>query len=80
MCDIGLILKIILTCYVVYILDSLTGAKLFTTLDLKSAYAKFPIAEEHKFKTAFLTPMGLLEYNCTCLMVFVRAQLHYRDS
>ena len=44
-------------------LDSLSGAKLFTTLDLKSAYAQVPIAEEDKFKTAFSTPMGLFEYN-----------------
>jgi hypothetical protein len=44
-------------------LDSLYGAKLFSTLDLKSAYAQVPIAEEDKHKTAFSTPLGLFEYN-----------------
>ena len=43
-------------------LDSLSGAKLFSTLDLKSAYAQVPIAEEDCYKTAFATPMGLFEY------------------
>lgn len=43
-------------------LDSLSGAKLFSTLDLKSAYAQVPVAEEDCHKTAFATPMGLFEY------------------
>ena len=44
-------------------LDNLSGARLFSTLDLKSAYAQVPIAEEDKYKTAFSTPLGLFEYN-----------------
>ena len=44
-------------------LDNLSGAQLFSTLDLKSAYAQVPIAEEDKHKTAFSTPLGLFEYN-----------------
>ena len=44
-------------------LDSLTGSHFFSTLDLKSAYAPVPIADEDRHKTAFATPMGLFEYN-----------------
>ena len=35
------------------ILDSLSGNKLFSVLDMKSGYHQIPIAEEHKERTAF---------------------------
>lgn len=42
--------------------DSLTGAWVFTKLDLRSAYNQIQIAEGHKWKTAVRTPYGLYEY------------------
>lgn len=44
-------------------LDALTGAKLFSTLDLASGYNQVPVAEKDKSKTAFCTPFGLFEFN-----------------
>jgi len=35
------------------IFEALAGAKIFTTLDLQSAYHRFPIAPEDRYKTAF---------------------------
>ena len=35
------------------IFESLKGSKYFTSLDLKSAYHRFPVIEEHQYKTAF---------------------------
>ena len=34
------------------IFDALKGSKYFTSLDLKSAYHRFPVLEEHQHKTA----------------------------
>lgn len=45
------------------ILDTLNGMKYFTTLDQANAYWSIPIKEEDKEKTAFLTPIGLYEFN-----------------
>ena len=39
-------------------LEALKGAKIFSTLDLKSGYWQGPIKEEHKSKTAFRTSSG----------------------
>ena len=44
-------------------LDALTGAKLFSTLDLASGYNQVPMAEKDKDKTVFCTPFGLFEFN-----------------
>ena len=41
-------------------LKALKGAKLFSTLDLKSDYWQMPIKEEHKSKTAFRISSGQL--------------------
>jgi transposase InsO family protein len=47
-------------------LDSLAGAKVFTTLDLKSGYWQIELKEEHKERTAFsAAPFGFWE--CTRL-------------
>ena len=44
-------------------LDSLCGARWFSTIDLASGYNQVPVAEEDKPKTAFCTPFGLFEFN-----------------
>lgn len=42
-------------------LDALTGARLFSTMDLASGYNQVPVAEADRPKTAFCTPFGLFE-------------------
>ncbi|XP_016300864.1 uncharacterized protein LOC107657336 [Sinocyclocheilus anshuiensis] len=44
-------------------LDSLAGARWFSTLDLASGYLQVPVSEQGKPKTAFCTPFGLFEWN-----------------
>lgn len=44
-------------------LDSLTNAKLFSTLDLASGYWQVEIDAQDKCKTAFSTRHGLFEFN-----------------
>ena len=41
----------------------LCGAKIFTTLDLRSGYYHINLDEESKAKTAFVTPFGKYEFN-----------------
>ena len=43
------------------IFDQLGGSSVFSTLDLKSGFFQFPIAEEDKEKTAFTCHRGLFE-------------------
>ena len=46
------------------LLDSLSGAKYFSVLDLKSGYHQVEISERHKERTAFsVAPLGFYEYN-----------------
>ncbi len=45
------------------LLDTLTGARWFSTLDLASGYNQVPVTEGDKQKTAFCTPFGLFEWN-----------------
>ena len=44
------------------LLNKLGKARIFSAVDLSSAYHQVRIKEGHKHKTAFLTPMGLFEY------------------
>ena len=43
-------------------LDALSGACLFSTLDLASGYNQVSVAEKDRAKTAFFTPFGLFEF------------------
>ena len=43
-------------------IDSLSGASIFSSLDLKSGYFQCPLAESDREKTAFVTPDGLFEF------------------
>ena len=42
---------------------ALRGAKIFTTLDLRSGYYHINLNQESKAKTAFVTPFGKYEFN-----------------
>lgn len=44
------------------IFDNLSGAKVFSCLDLSSAYYHCEILEEHKYLTAFSTKLGKFEF------------------
>lgn len=44
-------------------LDSLTGARWFSTMDLASGYNQVPVSEQDRPKTAFCMPFGLFEWN-----------------
>lgn len=47
------------------VLDNLSDATVFTTLDLKNGYFHVPVAETSKKYTAFVTDDGLFEFNFT---------------
>ena len=42
---------------------NLCGARIFTTLDLRSGYCHIGLDKESKAKTAFITPFGKYEFN-----------------
>ena len=44
------------------LLDKLGKARIFSAVDLSSAYHQVHVKEGHEHKMAFLTPMGLFEY------------------
>jgi hypothetical protein len=44
------------------LLDRMQGAKVFSSLDLVSAYHQIRLVDDDVVKTAFRTPFGLLEY------------------
>ena len=46
-----------------HILESLTGARVFSALDLNSGYHQISLAEDDRYKTAFTCEFGLFEYN-----------------
>ena len=41
----------------------LNGCKIFSTIDLLSAFHQIPVAENDRHKTAIITPLGLFQYN-----------------
>lgn len=51
------------TCNISECLDSLAGARYFSTIDLAQGYLQVPVKEEDKEKTAFRFPSGLWEFN-----------------
>lgn len=44
-------------------LDTFTGARWFSTMDLASGYNQVPLTEKDQPKTAFCTPFGLFKFN-----------------
>ena len=45
------------------LMDQLSKAKYFSKIDLRSGFHQIAIRPEDRHKTAFLTPLGLFEYN-----------------
>ncbi|KAJ1127003.1 hypothetical protein NDU88_005409 [Pleurodeles waltl] len=47
------------------VLSMLDGAKIFSTLDLRSAYHQIELTEDSRHLTAFITPQGLFQFKRT---------------
>eukprot|EP00118_Oscarella_pearsei_P022187 m.253195 g.253195 ORF g.253195 m.253195 type:complete len:502 (+) comp40368_c2_seq9:3206-4711(+) len=45
------------------VIESLSGARFFSTIDLAKGYFQVPVSEQDKAKTAFRSPSGLWEFN-----------------
>ena len=48
--------------YQILMYSRLQGAKVFTTLDLRSGYYHISLSENSKAKTAFFTPFGKYQF------------------
>ena len=59
-------------------LETLAGAKLFSTLDLRSGYWQVEVKPEYREKTAFCTPEGLFEFN-VCPLGSAMHQVPFKD-
>ena len=44
------------------LLDKLSGARVFSAIDLRSGYHQMAMKDGHQHFTAFVTPLGLFEY------------------
>ena len=56
--------------------DQLQGAKVFSSIDLQSAYYQVRLKPDDVPKTAFTTPTGLYEFRVLCFMHLA----HFRIS
>ncbi len=45
------------------IIDKLSSGRIFSTIDIKKAFNQIKIAEKDKYKTGFITPFGIFQYN-----------------
>ncbi|KAJ1123509.1 hypothetical protein NDU88_001978 [Pleurodeles waltl] len=46
------------------VVSMLDGAKMFSALDLRSAYHQLELTEDFRHLTAFITPQGLFQFKC----------------
>ena len=59
-------------------LDAMAGARIFSSLDLRSAYQHVPVAEKDRDKTTFICPRGMYRYTmmpfglCNAVATFQR--------
>ena len=62
------------------ILDSLIGAQIFSTLDLRAGYWQVEMAEECKAYTVFTCgPLGFYECDIPCPLVLPMLLLPFKD-
>ena len=58
----------------------LEGAKIFTTLDLKSGYYHIELGQSSHVKTAFVTPFGKYEFNMVLFGLLLKHLLTFKLS